>query len=408
MEATQYQPIENYGVIGNLHTICLVAMDGSIDYLPFRRIDSPTIFLKLLDAAKGGSFCIQPHQIEFTCRQYYLTNTNILITRFNTGKGVVEITDFMPVSHKEFHCAVIRQVKTVIGKVPMHMRCQPAFNYARTAHSLQMEPKGCLFKPGDDSQEAVRITSDQQVKNEDDTAVSEFILDEGECAYFLLEADRGTQQRTLSPEDYIKSVYDATYLFWKDWSDKCNYEGLWKENVIRSALVLKLLVSQTFGSPVAAGTFGLPEAIGGDRNWDYRYTWIRDAAFTMYVFMKLGLYSEADHFIDWMQLQCKKDGLQLLYGVDGTKNLSEEELPHLEGYEGSAPVRVGNGAHDQLQMDIYGELMDTVYIFVLFARPITIEFWRQLSIQVQVVIDSWKKADHGIWEIRSGKKGLFI
>lgn len=404
MNKTGYEPIGNYGVIGNLHTIALVSAAGSIDYLPFMRIDSPTVFLKILDQHIGGCFSIQPTKSYVKSTQFYLTDTNILVTRFHTESGVAEITDFMPVNEQEFRCAIIRQVKVVIGKVDLSMMCMPAFDYARSAHKVVQESTGCLFTPEDSEQTPIRLTSNMHLHLDDGYASAQFQLNENEECFFLLEAEHSTHSRSGDTDLYLKNTFATTYNFWKQWVSKCTYNGPWKEVVNRSMLALKLLISHKYGSPVAAATFGLPEAIGGERNWDYRFTWIRDAAFTMYALTNMGFYDEADKFIEWIKRQEYKGKLQLLYAVDGTKELSETELPHLEGYKGSKPVRIGNGAYDQLQIDIYGELLDTVYVFVKYARPITIEFWRELTEQVDFVTKNWQLPDHSIWEIREGKR----
>lgn len=404
VEPSVYTPIEGYGVTGNLHTIALVSLQGSIDYLPFMRIDSPTVFLTILDKKQGGYFSIQPQNGVINSRQFYLQHTNILVTRFYTKTGVVEVTDFMPVNEHEFNCAVIRKVNAVIGNVDMKMECLPAFNYARSPHTAVRQNNGILFSSDNNQQTSVYLTSDARIDIVADKAVSTFTVKESSSFYFLLEAEHSVKQRTSQPEDYVEISFKTTYDYWKQWTSKIKYHGEWKDEVFRSALVLKLLISQKYGSPVAAATFGLPEAIGGERNWDYRYTWIRDAAFTMYSFMELGLYDEADKFIEWIKRQTANDNLQLVYAVDGTKELPEEELTHLEGYKASKPVRIGNGAYAQTQIDIYGELLDTVYIFVTYARPITLEFWEEITRQVQFLVNNWQQPDQSIWEVRSEKK----
>ena len=399
-----YEPIEDYGVIGNLHTVALVSLRGSIDYLPFMRIDSPTVFLKILDKAKGGHFSIFPAKDYIRSSQFYVKDTNILLTRFYTGTGVAEVMDYMPVNENDFVCAVVRKVKAVIGTVHLHVECFPAFNYARSGTVVKDEEKSCLFSPEDGSQTPVRLTASVPLQSNGKGCSGQFELTENEECFFLLEADHTTHERTTDVETFLKTSFTSTYSFWKQWVSKCTYQGPWRDEVVRSSLTLKLLISHTYGSAVAAGTFGLPEAIGGDRNWDYRYTWIRDTAFTMYAFMKLGFYDEADKFMAWIKRQGAKGKMQLLYAVDGNKELKEEELAHLEGYKGSRPVRIGNGAYDQLQIDIYGELLDTVYIFVKYARPVTHEFWQEMVEQIEVVVQSWQLPDHSIWEIREGKK----
>lgn len=404
MNGNKYEPIENYGVIGNLHTVALVSLNGSIDYLPFMRIDSPTVFLKLLDLRKGGHFSISASNKIIKTKQFYLTDTNILVTRFHTVTGVAELTDYMPVNEKEFNCAIIREVKTVIGKVDFIMECVPGFNYARSKHSMAPVQGGYAFIPEDDQQTSIYLTSNIALIEESNAATASFALRAGEKCFFVLEAEHAVKERNTDITTYLEFSFASTYNFWKQWVSKCTYEGPWKETVNRSMLVLKLMISHKYGSPVAAATFGLPESFGGNRNWDYRYTWIRDAAFTMYVFIKMGYNDEADKFIEWIKQQCFKGSLQLLYRVYGEKTLKEEELNHLEGYKKSRPVRIGNAAYNQLQMDIYGELLDTVYIFVRYARTITYEFWLQIEKQVNVVVDNWKLPDHSIWEVRATKQ----
>lgn len=399
-----YEPIENYGIIGNLHTVAMVSLNGSIDYLPFMRIDSPTVFLKILDKNIGGYFSIRPKNGHIKSTQFYLSDTNILVTRFYTATGIAEIMDYMPVNEEHFKCAIIRQVKIVMGSVQLQMECMPSFDYARAKHTVFKTQKGCSFAPKDTKQTPLRLTSNKDITIVENKAVAQFELKENEASYFLLEAQHSSEERVADVETYLQATFKATYDFWKHWISKCTYNGPWKDAVVRSMLALKLLISHEYGSPVAAATFGLPEAIGGDRNWDYRFTWIRDAAFTMYALINMGYHDEADKFIEWIKQREHEGKLQLLYAVDGAKELNETELTLLEGYKGSTPVRIGNGAHDQLQIDIYGELLDTVYVFVKYARPITIEFWKELTEHVNFVIKNWRLPDHSIWEIREGKR----
>ena len=204
--------------------------------------------------------------------------------------------------------------------------------------------------------------------------------------------------------DYARQTYQEAIAFWRNWLSKSSYKGRWSELIHRSAITLKLLTSSQFGSVIAAATFGLPETIGGNRNWDYRYTWVRDAAFTMYAFLRLGLNDEATNFLQWIYQQCQDNKLQLIYGVDGTTDLVEKELNHLAGYKNSKPVRIGNGAMDQLQIDIYGELIDTIYIYNKSYKPITFAFWNLVTQLVEAVIQQWQLPDHGIWEIRNEKR----
>jgi GH15 family glucan-1,4-alpha-glucosidase len=246
-----------------------------------------------------------------------------------------------------------------------------------------------------------------EVKN--GAAVGRFVLHARETAAFVLEqAEPGVASPSASPS-YVADAFKDTVNFWRAWIGHSRYTGRWRETVNRSALVLKLLVSHQYGSLVAAPTFGLPEELGGERNWDYRYTWIRDASFTLYAFMaRLGYTAEAGAFMHWIEDRCNDLGpdgsLQIMYGIDGHKDLGEEILTHFEGYDGSAPVRIGNGAYDQLQLDIYGELMDSVYIYNKYGAPISHDLWHNLVRLVDWVTEHWQLPDEGVWEVRGGRQ----
>jgi GH15 family glucan-1,4-alpha-glucosidase len=402
-EPSKYQPIENYGVIGDLHTVALISLAGSIDFMSFTRFDSPTIFAALLDADKGGHFSITPQLENVSHKQLYLPDTAILITRFLADEGIAEITDFMPVNTKEYNCAIIRKVTTVRGKIKYTMNCRPRFGYASIAHHVERNDDGVTFIADDNSTKCKLLSSVPLEVVNNDVEV-EFTLAENEAAAFVLESIPNESQRPSSLWQYIDESYRVTIAYWKDWIGKSHYRGRWIEIVNRSALTLKLLTSYTFGSMVAAPTFGLPETIGGERNWDYRYTWIRDAAFSMYVFLKLGFMSEASAFMNWLSNECLKNDLQLMYAVDGKTELDEHTLDYLEGFKGSKPVRIGNDAHKQLQLDIYGELIDTIYLYNKHGGPVTYDFWKRLERCIDFVVGNWRLPDHGIWEIRHGKK----
>ncbi len=405
-----YLPIDNYGIIGNQHTVALVGNNGSIDFMCFPRFDSPSIFAALLDTKKGGHFTIQPQLNDEDYKQQYLPDTNVLMSRFLSYDGMVEITDFMPVKELEHNCTLVRRVTVIRGEVDIKMHCAPRFNYARDGHKTKkINNKEITFGS---THWDIRLLSDVDMKVEKGDAKAEFHLKEKESANFILEAisEKGDKEdEKKSVAHYVNGTFRETNNYWKNWVAKSNYQGMWKEMMNRSALTLKLLTSYEFGSPVAAATFGLPEKIGGERNWDYRYTWIRDAAFTMYAFIRLGFTYEAGQFMKWIRTQFEKNvdkpnNLQLMYSVDGKTDLHEEELKHLEGYKQSSPVRIGNGAYDQIQLDIYGELMDSIYLYDKYGEPITYDFWEKLTKQINYVCDNWHKKDHGIWEVRSEKK----
>ncbi len=402
-----YQPIENYGVIGDLHTIALVGVNGSIDWLCFPYFDSPSVFAAILDDAKGGRFQIAPTVEKVTYKQFYWPDTNVLITRFLSPDGVGEVTDYMPISQKEVgegHHQVIRRVAVVRGTMTFRMICHPAFNYARDKHHLEILAEGARFSsPSLNLGLATRIP----LKQDGDSVTAEFVLEGGQTATFVLQDIEGDAdfRRCLSEQE-AEDLFRKTVEYWRRWIARCTYTGRWREMVHRSALVLKLLTFAPTGAIVAAPTCSLPEGIGGERNWDYRYTWIRDAAFTLYALLRIGFTEEAGQFMQWIEARCHElepDGsLQIMYGIDGRHELTEEILDHLEGYKGSRPVRIGNGAYKQLQLDIYGELLDSVYLYNKYGSPISYDLWTQLRRLINWVCDHWQRKDEGIWEVRSG------
>src|SRR5690606_24308194 len=343
----RYQPIENYGVIGDLNTVALVGLDGSIDFMCFPAFDSPSIFASILDADKGGYYRIAPRNEESKRKQMYLPDTNVLQTRVLQKGGVGEITDYMPVEALYVGKELIRIVTCEHGTINFAMECRPRFDYARAKHRLEKRTeREYLFISDDAAKSTVRLLSTVTLEPEASDVVSYFTLKTGERAIFMLEYSQGdspVNEDNLA-EFAEKTQYD-TINYWKDWVGKSKYKGRWMETIHRSALVLKLLISQNYGSIIAAPTFGLPEEIGGVRNWDYRYTWIRDASFSVFALLKLGYQREARDFMKWVEQQCndigKAGNLSLMYGIDGRKDLFEIELKHLEGYRQSYPVRIG-------------------------------------------------------------------
>ncbi|MBS1616654.1 MAG: glycoside hydrolase family 15 protein [Bacteroidetes bacterium] len=399
-----YELIEDYGIIGDLHTVALVSKKGSIDFMCYPRFDSPSIFGALLDRNKGGHFAIHPKLNDCDHKQMYLPDTAVLLTRFLANDGIAEITDFMPVNKDEEHCAVIRRVRTIRGHIHYEMSCCPRFDYGRAGHELTRVRSGVLFQSQDAAGTRMRLLSNTPIAIHNQDAFAGFSLRERETAWFILETDANQVQHDEDLKAYIRQANRSTIRFWQSWVEQSHYRGRWMGMVNRSAITLKLLSSQRFGSVVAAATFGLPETIGGERNWDYRYTWIRDASFTMYIFLKLGFMKEAEAFLTWIQRQSEQGPLQLMYAVDGQSKLDEKTLDHWEGYKGSRPIRIGNLAHKQLQLDVYGDLLDTIYLYSRYNGPISFEFWKTISAQVAVVIRDWQKPDHGIWEVRNSKK----
>jgi len=402
-----YLPIAEHGVIGDLHTIALVGTNGTIDWLCWPRFDSPSVFGSILDAGKGGHWDLQPASPgDHSVKQLYFPDTNVLITRFLTPDGVGEVQDFMPIHRDPDHPRrLMRRVIAVRGDVRFRMDCQPRFNYARDGHKVEMHPSGAVFHSPHLS---LCLRSKLKLERHGQGAAVEFSLSRGRSATFILEqTDRGRAPQKVS-EGQAAEAFNRTVRFWRGWLHHSRYRGRWREMVNRSALTLKLLTYRPTGAIIAAPTTSLPEQLGGSRNWDYRYTWIRDAAFSLYALLRLGFTEEAGAFMGWLSDRYREDRdgrngpLQIMYGIDGRADLEEIELSHLEGYRGSAPVRIGNGAAQQLQLDIYGELIDSAYLYNKYAEPISYDDWMALSGVVDWLCDNWDQADEGIWETRGG------
>jgi GH15 family glucan-1,4-alpha-glucosidase len=403
-----YKRIEDYGVIGDLHTVALVGTDGCIDFMSFPHFDSPTIFAALLDHARGGRFQIAPTIGKVSHRQLYLPDTNVLLSRFLSEEGVAEVSDFMPVKEEGHAHRLVRRAKTVRGVVHYRMNCDPRFDYGRASHRIEQTGEGVLFTSEGSDKLALFLHSSVPVRIENGAAVAEFTLREGETASFVLEEAREGSCSPAANPDYVSLSFKSTVNFWRRWLNGSTYRGRWRETVDRSALILKLLTSQTHGAIVASPTFGLPENLGGERNWDYRYTWIRDASFTLYALIRLGFTNETAAFMRWIEARCDElnpeGSLQIMYGINGRHELTEETLDHFEGYRKSSPVRIGNDAYSQLQLDIYGELMDSVYLYNKYGEPISFDLWRNLTRLIDWVCDNWRRKDEGIWEVRGGKQ----
>ena len=408
---SRYQPIEHYGIIGNLRTAALVGMDGSIDWVCLPHFDSPSVFAALLDDQRGGRFRIAPASDDFRRKQFYWPDTAVLITRFLHDEGVGEVEDYMPLGGASaVPDELVRRVRVVRGRVAFHLECRPAFDYARATHQTYLDAHGARFDgPG----QSLSLAAPVPLRRDRDGVVADFTLGEGEKATFVL--------RRLGPEDpaghcpstgEAEDLFRDTVVYWRRWLAKSTYTGRWREMVHRSALTLKLLSFESTGAIVAAPTCSLPEALGGERNWDYRYTWIRDAAFTLYGLLRIGFTEEAAGFQQWLKDRWHDaDGsgagpLQLMYGIDGRTELPEVTLDHLEGYRGSRPVRIGNGAYRQLQLDIYGELLDAVYLHNKYVEPIGYDGWVRLRRLVDWLCDNWKREDQGIWEVRGGRRSF--
>ncbi len=405
-----YHPIESHGVIGDMHTVALVAMDGTIDWCCLPRFDSPSIFGALLDDRKGG-FCSLAATSEGRLRQMYLPESNVLLTRFLNPDGVGEVLDFMPVSRtsgspEEGNVRqIVRIARAVRGEVRFRFECRPAFDYARTPHDVRLESDGVLFCTPRDR---LFVETSGEIHVEDGGIVSEFTLSSGDSAAFVLRYEDGATAPAGRSSGDPEHLLHHTLRYWRKWVSHNRYQGRWREMVSRSALALKLLTYQPTGAIVAAPTTSLPEDPGGVRNWDYRFTWVRDAAFTVFTVTRLGFAEEAGAFADFIQARAKEwdaspDGpLSVLYTIDGLHNASEITLDHLAGYRNSKPVRIGNAAVEHLQLDIYGELLDALYLVDKNVNPISWDMWEQIERMLDWLSKNWERPDRSIWEVRGG------
>ena len=402
-----FSPIQHHGLIGNMRSAALVSTDGSVNFFCFPEFDSPSVFAALLDTDQGGSFTIHPEREGGSTKQLYLPETNVLLTRSLHDEGIVELTDFMPIDESERSHCIVRRVTVINGEATIRVRCCPRFDYARTTHRTEHCSGGVVFTPDVEECPPMSLLSSVSLQIEDDGAGAKFALKAGESACFVFGA---VLERGLEPEiaQVVERQFQETSRYWRNWAGKSKYTGRWREMVTRSALVLKLLTNREHGSLIAAPTFGLPETIGGTRNWDYRYTWLRDASFTLYAMMRLGYVEEGERFNRWLKNRLRWDGergpLQVMYGVDGRSELPESELEHLAGYRGSKPVRIGNEAYRQLQLDIYGETFDAIYLSNKYGDAIPHQGWENLKGILRWLAEHWSDPDEGIWEVRGGRK----
>jgi GH15 family glucan-1,4-alpha-glucosidase len=405
-----YLPIAEHGIIGDLHTAALVGTDGTIDWYCCPHFDSPSVFAAILDRQRGGYYRIAPVSEDWTPKQLYFPDTNVLITRFLTKEGVGEVQDFMPIHEAPgsvFRHRLIRRVLGVRGEITLRVEVEPRFNYGRDPHSIVFHENGVVFRS---EAMSLALETSTPLTMSDTGVFCEITLAAGESVTFVLERVPEDYVPRPYSEDETREAFERTVDYWRKWLSKSRYQGRWREVVHRSALTLKLLTYRPTGGIVAAPTTSLPEQLGGGRNWDYRYTWIRDAAFSLYALLRLGFTDEAAAFMDWMRDRFSEprpgEGgpLQIMYGIDGRSKLEEEVLDHLEGYRGSYPVRIGNGAADQLQLDIYGELIDSVWYYTQHGSPIDHDSWVDLCRVIDWICENWDQADEGIWEARGGRK----
>jgi pentatricopeptide repeat protein len=414
---TDYPLIADHGLIGDLQSAALIAKDGTIDWMCSPRFDSPSVFGALLDQGRGGHLRTRPTSGAFDTKQLYLPDTAVLITRFLTEAGVGELVDFMLIAgnHASGNRRLVRMLRCVRGTMTFEVDVAPRFDYGRQRHELSVSDNGAVFRSATNSitLSAVRAQGDERTARRTGTdgvdLHVEVTLTAGQVRGLLLETDADGPPREISPEE-IERYFADTVRFWRDWSAQSTYRGRWREEMLRSAITLKLMTYAPTGGLVAAPTAGLPEQIGGERNWDYRYTWVRDASFSVQALLGMGFVEEAASFGQWLRHRVQEragsgDGpLDIMYRVDGSSDLSEEILEHWEGYRGSYPVRIGNGAAGQLQLDIYGEALDSVYHLDQSGMPIGHGGWIAISHMTDWLVDHWDQAEEGIWETRGGRK----
>ncbi|KAH8696260.1 putative glycosyl hydrolase [Talaromyces proteolyticus] len=472
MSETQgYRPIEDYGIIGDMHTAALVSKDGSVDFMCWPVFDSPSIFCRLLDKNKGGHFSImaEPSQGLPISKQRYLPYTNILETRWIHEDGVLNLYDFFPVSNVKSpqsdrhltgycgctepggnrwktgarHSGIVRRLECGRGEMELKMELFPAFNYAQDGHTVRSNLSNetsqnklqTVYFDGLQERLQLDIWVDSRREGpghpktvfrlEDRPGflgpglVADIHMEEGQDIIFVLHSPEKAIPGSAQIASYLSRLETETFEFWTDWSHKCTFRGHYRETVERSLLILKLLTYKPTGAVIAAPTFSLPENIGGSRNWDYRYSWVRDTSFTLYAFLKNGYEEEAEAYITFifkrvfppLAKQEKKDEhrpfLPIMFTIRGDSEIPEYELNHLDGYRGSKPVRIGNAAAFHTQLDIYGELLDSIYMYNANAKPIQYDQWLGIRRMVNYVMEVRNEPDMSIWEVR-GKPQHFL
>ncbi|KAL2313521.1 Glucan 1,4-alpha-glucosidase [Schizosaccharomyces pombe] len=431
--AEKYLPreIDNHGIVGNMHTSAMISLDGSVEMMCWPNFDSPSIFARILDA-RAGHFSITPIE-QTSCKQMYEPSTNILHTKFYSERGVLRLLDFFHRPWEDYEPLypwLIRRVSCIRGTSRIKLECFPALDYARQSHETRVSKitenyYQAEFVPasGDPKYILDCVPSGDQLKIDLELIYPAEHLIEGGGVISYLELEEGQEitfifrQEGLGPNvDYVTpnlvdKLEDSTKRYWRAWIQQCVYTGRYREFVQRNALTLKLLIYEPTGAVIASPTFSLPEDLGGVRNWDYRFTWIRDSAFTIYALAQLGFRAEAVEYMSFIYHVLKKKnkdgGINIVYSIHGdSQNLEEVELTHLRGYYNSHPVRIGNAAVHHLQLDIYGELMDSIYIYDKKCQPIAYDLWLEVRQICDYVCANWKRPDKSIWEVRGQERNF--
>jgi GH15 family glucan-1,4-alpha-glucosidase len=404
-----YPAIAEHGLIGDQQTCALVTTGGTIDWFCAPRFDSPSVFASLLDATRGGYFRIRPARQEYVTKQLYFPDTAVLMTRFLSSEGVAEISDFMPMNAPwlptDRH-AIVRLIRVPRGEVNLEFEVAPRFDYGRGEHTVNTTEHGVVFDSGKFS---LTLHSSAAIEQRGQDVGGVLTLRAGQVGGFVLESQADGPPHRLTPE-HLEELFRGTVGAWRSWLSASTYKGRWRDMVNRSAITLKLLTYAPTGAPVAAATAGLPEQVGGERNWDYRYTWLRDGSFSVQALDRLGFKDDAYAFLAWLRdrMEERKESasgpMQIMYRVDGSSDLIEYTLDNFEGYRGSAPVRIGNAASEQLQLDTYGEMLDAIYHAERDEPIIARRGWTDLCAVVDWLCDNWDRDEEGIWETRGGRQ----
>jgi GH15 family glucan-1,4-alpha-glucosidase len=408
--------IADHGLIGDLQTAALISTDGSVDWFCCPRFDSPSVFGALLDDERGGHFRIRPARGSYESKQMYFPDTAVLITRFTTESGMGEVVDFMTPAGRgatDTH-RLVRMVRCVRGEMSFAVDLAPRFDYGRAAHRTELTEHGAVFRT-----DALMLTL-HAVREPDDARLAHARVDEGDVRVSIdltagdlrgvvLESAAAGSPREIRVAEF-QQLFDDTVAFWRSWLAQSTYTGRWREMLQRSAITLKLMTYAPSGGLVAAPTTGLPEQVGGERNWDYRYTWVRDASFSIYALLRLGFTEESAQFSGWLRDRVTEriggqgGPLNIMYRVDGSSDLKEESLEHWSGYRGSRPVRIGNGAADQVQLDIYGEALDSIFFADARGLQVGHRGWIAVRELLDWLAEHWDQPEEGIWETRGGRQ----
>ena len=405
--ADAYPPISDYALLSDCHSGALVSKDGSIDWCAFHRFEARPVFGRLLDWERGGFFRIAPVD-GYEATRRYVPNTNVLETRFETASGVITLTDGLAVRVEEGHPdhRLIRRVRCESGEVRVKARFEPRFDYGLTQPRVELLDEELAIAYG--GPDALVLQTELPIGTAELSACEAArTLTEGDDALVALTwcLPQELAAKKLSRE-WILGELEGTIGFWQGWAERCGYTGPYRDEVLRSGLVLKGLTNSPTGAIVAAATTSLPEEVGGERNWDYRYSWLRDSALTINALFMLGYTEEAQDYMTWLRRTTAGSAkeLQIMYGAGGERFLPEIELVHLDGYRGSRPVRVGNAAAEQFQLDVYGEMLDAAWHYRRHGGEIDDVFWTFLRRVGEAVLEQWEQPDSGIWEIRGAPK----